>query len=103
MSENTKSQNHQWFRDLSEKEQQTLAAGQIPNIPNEGMPAENNFFIQQTNIQTTAENTLKLANGDVSSQNTRYIFSQFTLGSSMKIWLPNFPSFRNKANDSIVN
>ncbi|MEH2309357.1 hypothetical protein [Nostoc sp.] len=103
MSENTKSQNPKWFRDLSEKEQETLAAGQIPNLPDEAMPVESNFFLQQTNIQTTADNTLNLANGDVSSQKTKYIFSKVTLGFATKIRVPNFSLFLNKLNNFMRN
>ncbi len=39
MSENTKSHNPEWLRDLSEEEQETLAAGQITNLP-----GGSNFF-----------------------------------------------------------
>ncbi|MFN6563936.1 MAG: hypothetical protein RMY28_029660 [Nostoc sp. ChiSLP01] len=100
MSENIKSSNSQYFRDLSPKEQETLIAGQITNMPSEG-----NFLFQQNKIETTANNTLILANGDVSSQNTKYLSSQLTLASSINLNLaiPNFSSFHNLINNSIVN
>lgn len=100
MSENIKSQNSQWFRDLSPKEQETLVAGQITNMPSEG-----NFLLQQTKIETTANNTLISANGDVSSQNTRYLSSQLSLASSINLNLaiPDFSSLRNLINNPIVN
>ncbi|MDZ8109623.1 MAG: hypothetical protein RM338_28910 [Nostoc sp. DedQUE12a] len=100
MSENIKSENSQWFRDLSPKEQQTLVAGQITNIPNEG-----NFLLQQTKTETTANSTLISANGDVSSQNTKYLSSQLTLASSinLNVAIPNFSSLLNLINNPIGN
>ncbi|MBD2678284.1 MULTISPECIES: hypothetical protein [Nostoc] len=100
MSENIKSENYQWFRDLSSKEQETLAGGQIKNMLNEG-----NFLLQQTKIETTANNTLISANGDISSQNTKYLSSQLTLASSINLNLaiPNFSSLLNLINEPIVN
>ncbi|MBD2507909.1 hypothetical protein H6G91_11575 [Nostoc muscorum FACHB-395] len=98
MSENTKFHNSEWFRDLSEEEQETLAAGQITNIP-----GGSNFFIQQTNIQTAADNTLNLVSGDVSSQKTRYSLSQFTIGSSITFGLPNFSLGEDKWKNLIAN
>ncbi|MGJ5631002.1 hypothetical protein [Nostoc sp. CALU 1950] len=103
MSKNTKSQNPEWFRYLSEKEQESLVAGQITNMPDENMPVKSSFFLQQNNIQTMADNTLNFANGDVYSQNTRYISSQFTLGYTIKIRFPNFPLFLNKATNFMRN
>ncbi|WP_445637133.1 Bacteriocin [Nostoc sp. DSM 114161] len=100
MSENIKSGNSQCFRDLSPKEQETLIAGQITNMPSEG-----NFLLQQSKIETTANNTLITANGDISSQNTKYLSSQLTLASSINLNLaiPNFSSLHNLINNSIVN
>lgn len=98
MSENTKSHNPEWLRDLSEEEQEILDAGQITNIP-----VGSNFFIQQTNIQTAADNTLTLAGGDISSQKTRYSLSQFTIGSSITFGLPNFSLGENKWKNLIAN
>jgi len=100
MSENIKSHNSQWFRDLSPKEQETLVAGQITNMPSEG-----NFLLQQTKTETTADNTLISANGDISSQSTKYLSSQLTLASSISLNLaiPDFSSLRNLINNPIVN
>ncbi|ACC84419.1 hypothetical protein [Nostoc punctiforme] len=98
MSENTKSHHPEWLSDLSEKEQENLAAGQITNIP-----GGSNFFLQQTNIQSAADNTLKLVSGDVSSQKTRYSLSQFTIGSSITFGLPSSSLGENKWKNLIAN
>ncbi|MGF1932907.1 MAG: hypothetical protein RM347_000685 [Nostoc sp. ChiQUE02] len=91
MSENSKFNNPELFRYLSEEEQESLTAGQSINYPSEG-----NFFFQKTNIQSTADSTLNLGGGDVSSQNTRYNFSQITIGSSIKVGLPIFSQDGNR-------
>ncbi|MFN6514607.1 MAG: hypothetical protein RMY29_008905 [Nostoc sp. CreGUA01] len=98
MSENIKSDNSQWLRDLSAEEQEALTAGQITNIP-----SEDNFFVQKTNTETTANNTLKLANGDISSQKTKFISSQFTLAYSINLRIPNLSSSSNLVNNSLEN
>ncbi|MBC1224109.1 hypothetical protein GNF10_13585 [Nostoc sp. UCD121] len=98
MSENTKFHNPEWLSDLSEEEQENLAAGQIANIP-----GGSNFFIQQTNIKSAADNTLNLVSGDVSSQKTRYSLSQFTIGSSITFGLPNFSLGGDKLKNLIAN
>lgn len=76
MAENPTSNNPELFRDLPEEEQEILVAG------------EANFFSQQTNIQTTADNTVNLGSGDVSSQKSTYNLSQTTIGYSIKLDLP---------------
>ncbi|WP_414573002.1 hypothetical protein [Nostoc sp. CCY 9925] len=98
MSENIKFDNSEWFRDLSEEKQETLAAGQIINMPGAG-----NFLLQQNNTITTANNTLQLANGDVSSQQTKYISSQFTLASSITFGIANFSLLGNLINNPILD
>jgi hypothetical protein len=69
---------------LSEAEQESLSAGQNINSL-DGV----NLSAQQTNIDSTAENTLSLKGGDTSIQKTTYSFSQTTLGFSLKFGSPN--------------
>ncbi|MFW9257480.1 hypothetical protein [Nostoc sp. CALU 546] len=91
MSENSNFNNPELFRYLSEEEQESLTAGQSINYPSEG-----NFFFQKTNIQSTADSTLNLGGADVSSQNSRYNFSQITIGASIKLGLPIFSPEGNR-------
>ncbi len=98
MSENSKFNNPELFRYLSKQEQESLNAGQSINYPSEA-----NFFFQKTNIQSTAGSTLNLGGGDVSSQKTRYNFSQITIGSSIKLGLPIFSQDINQWQTFISN
>jgi hypothetical protein len=96
MSENSKFQNSELLRNMSEQEQEMLAAGQISNLENEG-----NLFLQKTNLETQAENILNFKNGDVSLQKTKYYLSQITLGGSIKFGLPDFKLVENSTSSFI--
>lgn len=91
MAENPISNDFEFLRNLSEEEQEKLAAGQNINSL-----SETNFFIQQTNINSTADNTLNVGANDVSSQNTTYSLSQTTIGASITLGLPNLSQGGNK-------
>ncbi|MBD2385673.1 hypothetical protein [Cylindrospermum sp. FACHB-282] len=91
MAENPTSNNPELFRDLSEEEQEILVAG------------EASLFYQQTNIQTTAENTLNLGGGDVSSQKSTYNLSQTTISYSIKLNLPTSSPSANRRKNVLGN
>ncbi|MBD2516107.1 hypothetical protein H6G93_14025 [Nostoc sp. FACHB-973] len=85
MSEYIKFFHRELFRELSEQEQENLTAGQGIDSP-----VKSDFLLQQTNIQSSAENQLNLAGtGDISSQKTSYNLSQTTIKFSLKFGLPN--------------
>nr|WP_228014294.1 hypothetical protein [Fortiea sp. LEGE XX443] len=67
---------------MSEPEQQSLASGQ-----NLDFGGKSDFFFQQTNIQTEADNNLN-SGSESSTQTTKYNFSQITLGVSITFGLP---------------
>ncbi|WP_341530255.1 hypothetical protein WKK05_13765 [Nostoc sp. UHCC 0302] len=96
MYDNSKLQNLELLRDMSEQEQEILAAGQSSNLENKG-----NLFLQKTNLETQAENILNLKNGDISLQKTKYTLSQITLGASIKFGLPDFKLVENSASSFI--
>ncbi len=98
MSENIQSDNSQFFQDLSPEEQESLVAGQ-------NIPSVSNFLLQQAKTETSASNLLMTANGDVSSQKSKYITSQLNLASSLNLdfSIPNFSSLANLINQPIVN
>jgi hypothetical protein len=90
MSENTPSNHSSLFRYLSETEQESLVAGQNLNMLN-GI----NLSFQNTNIETSTNNNLSLPGGGSMTQNTKYKFSQITIGYSLTFSLPFF-SFNKK-------
>ncbi len=86
MCENKPARNSELFADLSEAQQASLAAGQ------------NNFFLQATNLETTADNLLNLGNDATSSQKTKYSLSQITFGLSTAL-----SSDKNEENSFLKN
>jgi len=84
MLANNEAKNAQLFRELSEKEQECLAAGQDSDFF-----AKSDFFLQHTNIQTEAENKSNLG-VESSIQLTKYNLSQITLGASVTYRWPTF-------------
>jgi len=94
------SQNHQinnnseLLRDLSQQEQEMLAAGKELNLDFLG---KGDFFVQQTNIQTESNNTVT-SGEDSNTQNTKYNLSQITIGASFTFGWPVFNSSNQRWN-----
>ncbi|MFM2061724.1 MAG: hypothetical protein RLZZ507_1394 [Cyanobacteriota bacterium] len=86
MSENFTANHENWFFNLSEAEQETLAAGQSQN-----MLGKTDLFFQNTNIETEADRNLNIG-GDSDNQRTKYRLSQITIGSSMTFFIPDINS-----------
>jgi hypothetical protein len=72
------------LRDLDESEQEIFTAGQNSNTF-----GNSDFFLQITDISTEANNKLNLSGGESGSQNTKYNFSQITIGYSINLTLLN--------------
>lgn len=82
MSQSHQINNSELLRELSPQEQESLAAGQDLNFL-----GKTDFFVQQTNIQTEANNTT--TSGDTSTkQNTKYNLSQIVFGASFTFAWP---------------
>lgn len=86
MSENVTSNYEDLFYNLSELEQETLAAGQ-----SQDMLGKTDLFFQKTNIETEADRNLNIG-GDSDQQSTKYRLSQITIGSSMTFFIPDINS-----------
>ncbi|WP_413171307.1 hypothetical protein [Anabaena azotica] len=97
MSKNFTSNSDKMLCDLSEAEQEIIIAGQSENIP-----VQANLFLQNTNIQTEADNKLNLGS-DSSSQKTKYNLSQSTIGFSVSFILPNISSVMNNRGNLLPN
>jgi hypothetical protein len=81
VSEKFTSKYEDWFCNLSEAEQETLAAG-FQNIL-----GKTDWFFQQTNIETEADRNLNVG-GDSDQQSTKYRLSQIIIGSSITFFVP---------------
>ncbi|AFZ27611.1 hypothetical protein Cylst_5610 [Cylindrospermum stagnale PCC 7417] len=98
MAKNSIFANFEFFRNLSEEEQEGLVAGQDSNIL-----GNSNFFFQNTNIETGADSNLNLGGGETGSQSSNYKFSQVTIGSSITLVSPNISSNGNNLSNLISN
>ncbi len=72
MSDNMQPKNADFLADLSEAEQESLAAGRL-------QPIGDYFFFQKTDIDTFADNQYNFANRRSAAQKTGYRLSQITL------------------------
>lgn len=70
MSDQIKAQISELLIDLSEKEQEIVSGGGLPSY---------NFFLQLTNISSSAESQISVG-GTSSRQKAAYTFKQLTLG-----------------------
>jgi hypothetical protein len=76
--------------DLSEAEQESLISGKGFDIF-----GKTDFFLQNTNIESSADNELHLGENESSSQNSKYQLSQITIGASFTFGLKNISSDGN--------
>ncbi|TAE58616.1 MAG: hypothetical protein EAZ87_12770 [Nostocales cyanobacterium] len=81
---------HPLLDELSDLEQQLITGGQ-----DFSMIGNTEFFLQKTDIETTADNHLQTGNNESNSQNTKYNLSQLTIGFSFTFGFPkmSFPVF----------
>lgn len=86
MSDISPSNHDKLFDELSTSEQESIIAGQSLNIPGLGSA---DFFLQNTNIESGADNNVNLGGSESSSQNSQYKLSQLTIAASLKFLMPN--------------
>ncbi|MBD2695135.1 hypothetical protein [Anabaena catenula] len=90
MPKNTRLNQTQLFKHLSEQEQESLIGGQISpilGVPILSLLGESNLFFQKTDIETEGKSDVTLASGDSTSQTTKYKLSQLTIGLSFTFGL----------------
>ncbi|MBD2665585.1 hypothetical protein B6N60_00023 [Richelia sinica FACHB-800] len=92
--------NPELFTELSPQEQQIFQAGLGDN--NDFM-VQNLLYLQNTNIETSADRNLTLGAGDSDSQSTKYKLSQFTLGSVLTFVVPNINNGANGCKQLLSN
>lgn len=91
MMENFKPDYQDLLVDLSETEQESLISGKSFDVI-----GKTDFFLQTTNIDSSADNELNLGENESSSQNSKYRLSQITIGVSFNFGLTNIRSVGNR-------